>query len=177
MERPVEEILNSAFESAKRYETENGNCAQCVIAAVFEALGIKNDDIFRAATGFADGVGLTGDGHCGALSGGTMAIGYLFGRKKEDFVNHGKMIKSFILSKKLHDDFIEKYGSCRCNDIQMKLVGRSFNFLDPAEVEAAVKAGLPDKCSTLTGEVARLTTKIILDERERESLKGKEKKP
>ena len=177
MEMSIDEILNSAFESAKRYEMENGNCAQCVIAAVFETLDIRNDDIFRAATGFADGVGLTGDGHCGALSGGTMAIGYLFGRKKEDFVKHGKMIKSLILSKKLYDGFIDKYGRCRCNDIQIKLVGRSFNFFDPAEVEAAVKAGLPDKCSTLTGEVARLTTKIILEERERESLKGKEGKP
>ncbi|MBM4445799.1 MAG: C_GCAxxG_C_C family protein [Chloroflexi bacterium] len=176
MEKSTEEIFNSVLENAKRYEMENGNCAQCVIAAVFETLGIKNDDVFRAATGFADGVGLTGDGHCGALSGGTMAISYLFGRKKEDFNKRGKMIKSLILSKKLYDGFIEKYGVCRCADIQTRLAGRFFNFYDPAETEAAIKAGLPDKCSTLTGEIARLTTKIILEEREREALKAKEGK-
>jgi len=33
MEMSIDEILNNVFESAKRYETENGNCAQCVIAA------------------------------------------------------------------------------------------------------------------------------------------------
>jgi len=47
---------------------------------------------------------------------------------------------------------------------------------DPAEMEAAMKAGMMDKCSTLVGEVARMTTKIILEEREREALKQKEGK-
>jgi C_GCAxxG_C_C family probable redox protein len=177
MEKSTEEILNMVFENAKKYEIENGNCAQCVIAAVFETLGIKNDDVFRAASGFADGVGLTGDGHCGALSGGTIAISYFFGRKKEDFNKREKMIKSLILSKKLYEGFIEKYGTCRCADIQTKLVGRSFNFYDPADTEAAIKAGLPGKCSILTAEAARLTTKIILEQRGRESQKAKKGKP
>ncbi len=176
MERSVDEILNRAFESAKQHELKSGGCPQCTIAGIFEALGIENDDVFRAATGFADGVGLTGDGHCGALSGGTMAISYLFGRKKEDFGNIMKQLRACILSKKLHDQFVEKYGTCRCANIQTKLVGRFFNLYEPTEMEAALKAGMPDKCSTLIGEIAKMTTKIILEERERESLKEKEGK-
>ncbi|GAI53560.1 unnamed protein product [marine sediment metagenome] len=176
MEKTMDEILDKAFKGGKQHELESGNCPQCTIAGVFEALDIQNDDVFRAATGLADGVGLTGDGHCGALSGGTMAISYLFGRKKEDFPKMLKQIKANILSKKLHDQFVEKYGTCRCTDIQTKLVGRFFNMYDPAEVEAAMKAGMMDKCSTLVGEVARMTTKIILEEREREALKQKEGK-
>lgn len=176
MERSVDEILNRAFKSAKQHELKSGGCPQCTIAGIFEALGIENDDVFRAATGFADGVGLTGDGHCGALSGGTMAISYLFGRKKEDFGNIMKQLRACILSKKLHDQFVEKYGTCRCADIQTKLVGRFFNLYEPTEMEAALKAGMPDKCSTLIGEIAKMTTKIILEERERESLKEKEGK-
>jgi C_GCAxxG_C_C family probable redox protein len=176
MERSVDEILNRAFESAKQHELKSGGCPQCTIAGIFEALGIENDDVFRAATGFADGVGLTGDGHCGALSGGTMAISYLFGREKEDFGNIMKQLRACILSKKLHDQFVEKYGTCRCADIQTKLVGRFFNLYEPTEMEAALKAGMPDKCSTLIGEIAKMTTKIILEERERESLKEKEGK-
>jgi C_GCAxxG_C_C family probable redox protein len=176
MERSVDEILNRAFESAKQHELKSGGCPQCTIAGIFEALGIENDDVFRAATGFADGVGLTGDGHCGALSGGTIAISYLFGRKKEDFGNIMKQLRACILSKKLHDQFVEKYGTCRCADIQTKLVGRFFNLYEPTEMEAALKAGMPDKCSTLIGEIAKMTTKIILEERERESLKEKEGK-
>jgi hypothetical protein len=38
-------------------------------------------------------------------------------------------------------------------------------------MEAAFKAGMVDKCSTLVGEVARMATKIILEKRE--SLKEK----
>jgi len=172
----VEKILDKAFSSAKQHELESGDCAQTSLAGIFEALGIENEDIFMAATGLADGVGLTGDGHCGALSGGTMAISYLFGRKKEDFDKVRKILKACILSKRLHDQFIEKYGTCRCADIQTKLMGRFFNLYDPGEMEAARKAGMADKCSTVVGEVAKMATKIILDEREREVLEENESK-
>jgi C_GCAxxG_C_C family probable redox protein len=161
-----ENVLNKAFESGKRHEMKSSGCSQCTVAGIFEALGIENEDVFKAATGFADGVGLTGDGHCGALSGGVMAISYLFGRGGEDFGDMMKQVPALILSKKLHDQFIEKYGTFRCADIQTKFVGRFFNLYDPKEMEAARKAGMADKCSTLVGEVARMTTKIILEKRE-----------
>lgn len=163
----MDEILDKAFSSAKQHELESGNCAQTSLAGIFEALGIENEDVFMAATGLADGVGLTGDGHCGALSGGTMAISYLFGRKKEDFGKVREALRAYILSKKLHDQFIEKYGTCRCADIQTKLAGRFFNLYDPDELKAAGEADLGDICSTLVGEVARMATRIILEERER----------
>jgi C_GCAxxG_C_C family probable redox protein len=161
-----ENVLNKAFESGKRHEMKSTGCAQSTIAGIFEALGIENDDVFKAATGLADGVGLTGDGHCGALSGGVMAISYLFGREGKDSGDMMKQVPALILSKKLHDQFIEKYGTCRCADIQTKFVGRFFNLYDPKEMEAAFKAGMVDKCSTLVGEVARMATKIILEKRE-----------
>ena len=149
----------------------SSGCPQCTVAGIFEALEIENDDVFKAATGFADGVGLTGDGHCGALSGGVMAISYLFGREGKDSGDMMKQVPALILSKKLHDQFTQKYGTCRCADIQTKFVGRFFNLYDPKEMEAAYKAGIVDKCSTLVGEVARMATKIILEKRE--SLKEK----
>ena len=72
-----------------------------------------------------------------------------------------------MLSKKLHDEFLEKYGTCRCCDIQKKLVGRFYNLYDPKEMEEAFKAGMPEKCSTLVGETARMATRIILDEQKK----------
>ena len=161
-----EEILEKVYATAKAYELTNGNCAQCTIAAIFEVLGVEDEGVFRAATGLADGVGLTGDGHCGALSGGTMAISYFFGRDKKNFARFGKQMKAFVLAKKLHDEFVEKFSTCRCADIQKKQFGRFFNLYDPEEMKAAFKAGLPEKCSTLVGETARMATIIILDEQE-----------
>jgi C_GCAxxG_C_C family probable redox protein len=166
-----EHVLNKAFESGKRHEMKSTGCSQSTIAGIFDALGIENDDVFKAATGLADGVGLTGDGHCGALSGGVMAISYLFGRDSKDAGDVMKQVPALILSKKLHDRFVEKYGTCRCADIQTKFVGRFFNLYDPKEMEAASKVGMMDKCSTLVGEVARMATRIILEKRE--SLKEK----
>jgi len=165
------EILQKAFDNGKRHELESGGCAQCCLAGIFEALEIEDDGVFRAATGFADGVGLTGDGHCGALSGGVLAIGYLFGRAGEQFGDMKKQLKACILSKTLHDAFVEKYGTCRCEDLQTKLSGRFFNLYDPKEMEAALEAGMPEKCSTVVGEAARMAVHVILEEREREAKK------
>jgi len=165
----MEEILNKAFTAAKQYEMTSGGCPQCALAGIFEALGIENDDVFKAATAFADGVGLTGDGHCGALSGGVMAISYLFGREKADFAQSKKLLKASILAKRLHDEFVEKYGTCRCADIQTRAFGRFFNLYDPEDMKAAFKAGMADHCSTLVGETAKMATRIILEERQRQA--------
>lgn len=164
-------LQEKAFQLAKKYEMENGDCAQCVLAGVLETLGMENEDVFRAATGLADGVGLTGDGHCGALSGGVMAISYLFGRKREDFHRRGKMMKALLLSRQLQNMFKEKYGTCRCHDLQTKFYGRFFNLLNPADMEAAVKAGVVETCSTLAGDIARMTLQLILEQQERDAAK------
>lgn len=160
------EMLEEVYNRAKGYELKSGNCAQCVIASIFEVLAVDDAGIFKAATGMADGVGLTGDGHCGALSGGTMAISYFFGRSKEDFGKVGKQMKALVLAKKLHDEFVREFSTCRCADIQTRQSGRFFNLYDPEEMKAALKAGMPEKCSTLVGKTARMTMNIILDEQE-----------
>jgi len=167
MKEAKDDILAKAFDKAKQFKMRSGGCGQCTLAGIFEALGVEDEGVFKAATGLADGVGLTGDGHCGALSGGAMAISYFFGRSLEEFPDMMKQLHACILSKKLHDQFVEKYGTCRCCNIQEKTFGRFYNLYDPEEMKAAFKAGLPDKCSTLVGETARMATQIILDERER----------
>ena len=173
MEKSKEETISMAGERGKQYELEYGNCSQCTIAGIFDALDIESEDVFRAATGLTDGIGLTGNGQCGALSAGSMAISYLFGRKKEDFDNMRKVLKSCILSKKLHDQFMEKYGTCRCADIQVNLMGRFYNLYDPAQYEESEKIGFRNTTSTVVAEVARMATEIILEEREREAAKEK----
>jgi len=166
-----QEILEKAFNLAKKYEMENGDCAQCVFAGVTEALGMESNDVFRAATGFADGIGLTGDGHCGALSGGVMAISLIFGRKRDEFGRRGKMMKALLLSRELQSRFKTKYGTCRCYDIQTKFHGKFFNLFDAAEMEAAVKAGLVETCSTLAGDVARITLELIMEQQDKDTAK------
>ncbi|NIQ05495.1 MAG: C_GCAxxG_C_C family protein, partial [Candidatus Korarchaeota archaeon] len=64
-------------------------------------MGIMNHDVFKAASGLADGLGLSGDGACGALVGGAMVISYLFGRERKDFEDIFKPMKSYLLARKL----------------------------------------------------------------------------
>ena len=160
-----EEILEKAFKLGQKYEKRCTGCAQTAIAAIFDALDIWNDDVFKAASGLADGLGLTGDGACGALVGASMVIGYLFGREKKDFKDPMKPMKSYSLVKKLHDRFVEKYGTCRCYNIQESLCGRTFNLWDPQEMQEAFKSGMVEHCSKLVGATAKLATEIILEEK------------
>ncbi|MCU0845514.1 MAG: C-GCAxxG-C-C family protein [Spirochaetes bacterium] len=173
MDKAINELPQQAFNSAKGYEQRNGGCPQCTLAGIFDALGMENDAVFKAATGLADGIGLTGDGHCGALSGGVMAIGHLYGRERKDFGDMMKLLKANTLSKALHDRFVKKYGSCRCADIQHSMFGRFFNLYDPQEMKAALEAGMLETCSTVVGETARMTVEIILEERGKEENRGK----
>ncbi|MFA5399516.1 MAG: C-GCAxxG-C-C family protein [Dehalococcoidia bacterium] len=172
MDESRQEIKDRAFALAKKYEFENGNCAQSVFAGVTEALGVENEDVFRAATGFADGIGLTGDGHCGALSGAVLAISYLYGRKKEEFHRRGKMMKALLICRELENRFNGIYGTCRCHDLQVKFYGRFFNLINSEDLEAALKAGVLERCSSLAGEVASMAVELILDQREKDAAKG-----
>ncbi|WP_028316911.1 C-GCAxxG-C-C family protein [Desulfatibacillum aliphaticivorans] len=162
-----QEVADKAFSLAKSYEKKSGGCSQCSLAGIFDALGVEDTAIFKAATGLADGVGLTGDGHCGALSGGVLAIGYFFGRDKENFDDITKLVPANILAKKLHARFTEKYGTCRCHDLQTSFFGRFFNLYDPEDMKAGMEAGMLERCSTLAGEVAQMAVEIILDAQEK----------
>jgi len=159
-----EEMLEAVYQKAKACELQGGNCAQCSIAAIFDVLNVEDEHVIRAATGLADGVGLTGDGHCGALSGGAIAISYFFGRKKEDLAKMGKQIRALLLAKKFQEQFVAEFSSCRCHDIQVKQFGRFFNLYNMEDMKAAQAAGMAEGCSTLVGKAARMALEIILHE-------------
>lgn len=161
-----EKLLEKAYKMAEENEITCTGCAQTTIAAILDVLEIKSDDAFKAASGLADGVGLTGDGSCGALVGGAMALGLVFGRERKDFKDPMASMKSYMLSKNLHSDFIQRYGSCRCYDIQTKLMGRTFNLYDKNEVKEATELGMMAHCSKVVGNSARKTVEIILKEKE-----------
>ncbi len=167
MKSDKEELEKKAYSLGEKYEKECTGCSQTALAAVFDTLDIENDDVFKSASGLADGLGLTGDGSCGALVGGALAIGYLFGRERKDLPDMMKPMQSYLLVKKLHDAFVEKYGCCRCADLQTSMMGRAFNLLDPNEFKEAMKFGMMDYCSKVVGTAAQMATRIILEEQEK----------
>jgi C_GCAxxG_C_C family probable redox protein len=159
-----EEILKKVYDLAFKYEAERGSCPQCVVAAIFEVLGIGDKETIKAADSLAGGTALSTEGTCGALVGGLLAIGAVVGRTYEDFSAGERRRRVFQYSKKLYDKFIEEYGSPICKDVHMKLFNRTFNLMDPKDYAEFEKMGAHvDKCPAVSGKVARWTAEILLD--------------
>jgi C_GCAxxG_C_C family probable redox protein len=54
-------------------------CSESVLLAISELLGVESELIPRIATGFGAGIGRRGE-VCGALAGGVMGLGLVYGR-------------------------------------------------------------------------------------------------
>ncbi|MBW1645560.1 MAG: C_GCAxxG_C_C family protein [Deltaproteobacteria bacterium] len=162
MNRNREDVCRRAEELGNRYEVECTGCAQSTVAAIFDALGEGSDEVFRAASGLADGIGLTGNGTCGALVGGALAVSWFTGRRREDFQDMMAAMPSYLACRELHDAFMAKYDCCRCHDLQTKVCGRAYNFWEPGEIEQALEDGAMKHCAQVVGTAARLAVEIIL---------------
>jgi C_GCAxxG_C_C family probable redox protein len=171
-EKSPEAIPERAARLAAEYERTCTNCAQSAVAGLLDAFEIQSDDVFKAASGLADGVGLTGDGSCGSLTGCSMVIGLIFGRERADHRDVMKPMQSYLLCKELHGELIREYGSCRCHDIQQKIMGRSFDLLDPKQLEEASKEGMLEHCARVVGGTVRRAAELILRERPLEAIRS-----
>ncbi len=87
------------------------------------------DEVIKSSHTLAGWTALSGEGTCGALAGGIMAICFVHGRALKD-MGRGRSLKSYTLAKKLYDKFAGEFGSCLCKDVQRKIFGRSFDLLD-----------------------------------------------
>ncbi|UCD91440.1 MAG: C_GCAxxG_C_C family protein [Desulfobacterales bacterium] len=73
---------------------------------------MQSDLIPKIATGFCGGMSRT-DGLCGALIGGIMALGILFGRNSAGDSHY----KIYALTERLIHDFENHFGSRNCSDL------------------------------------------------------------
>lgn len=160
------ETLNKLEELACEYERKYGGCTQCVLGAFKTVFGSISDDVFKAGTGLAGGIGLTGN-NCGAFTGGVIALSTYIGRDFENFSDPGRIrFESFRIARKLIQRFIEEYGSINCRDIQTKIMGRYFNLQDAGEhAEFVAAGGHDDKCPVVCGKAARWAAEILEEEK------------
>jgi C_GCAxxG_C_C family probable redox protein len=160
-------ILKEAERLAYQYEQNYGGCSQCVVGALKETIDGVGDDVFKAATGLAGGIAVTGSGTCGALTGGAMVLSIYKGREYSNFADPQKTRwECFRVCKKLKEKFDAEYGSGMCKDIQKKLMGGSYNLWDKIEYDAFIAAGgHRDKCPEVCGKAAKWVVEILREEK------------
>lgn len=160
-----EEVLQKAYETAFKYEKELGNCPQAIMATMDDLFDIGGESAFKSGTGLAGGGALAGTGTCGALTGGYMALGILYGRNKKEYTSGKRAVRAYKATKKLHDKFVEEFDGATCKEVQEQIFGKSFNLWSKEEYqEFEEKGGHEDKCTDVVGKVAQWTADIILDE-------------
>ncbi|MGQ9619305.1 MAG: C-GCAxxG-C-C family protein [Candidatus Aminicenantia bacterium] len=90
------------------------NCAETLLIAGAEILGIKKDLIPNIATCFGGGIGRR-ESICGAISGAIMAIGLKYGRKYAD--DKESKERAYNLAINFCEKFEKKFGSLICYEL------------------------------------------------------------
>ena len=105
--------MTTAGERAKEYFVSGDyKCAESVLLAVAEELGIENELIPSIASGFCSGMARTG-GLCGAVAGGVMALGLVYGHQNKTQSSD----KIYAIEKIFLKEFTDKFGSSNCEEL------------------------------------------------------------
>jgi len=87
-------------------------CAESVLLAVSEGLGVASPLIPRVATGFCSGVSRT-CGPCGAFSAGVMALGLVLGRDS----GRDDLDETFVPAQEFREYFLKRFGALNCREL------------------------------------------------------------
>jgi len=142
-----------------------------MVLTLQEVLNQRDDNVFKAASLFAGGIGSMHD-TCGALLGSCMMISLKYGRspgevgKSDDIGNKDKYVNALIQVGKFYKWFEREFGSTRCCDIRARLLGVFYDSKVPWQQELAEEAGLRDKCSVLLSKTAARAAEILWDDNE-----------
>lgn len=131
------------------YRNGDFYCSEAVVKTIIDEFQIDvSEDVIKMASGFPVGMGGMGC-TCGALTGGVMAIGLVYGRSQG---KDPKVNKAMELSAKLYQIFCERHKASCC-----KVLTRGMEKGSPEHME---------QCIAFTGEMAYEAAKIIAENAE-----------
>jgi C_GCAxxG_C_C family probable redox protein len=148
----VEDLRRLTTES----EIKHHGCCQVVVQTFLDILGVENEALSMASSPFVGGVALTGN-NCGAVIGGLMVLGTVFGRKdlKEGMPGLLKGIKPM---RQLVKRFTEKYGKINCRELTGVLLA------DSMQAQGYFNAGGLERCAGMMADVAGWVGEILYAE-------------
>jgi C_GCAxxG_C_C family probable redox protein len=138
------------------------------VLALQDVFDMRDDNVFKAASGFAGGIGGMHD-TCGALIGACMMLGLHYGRGLDEIDNMEKYDSQRLLIGKLYKWFEKEFGSAQCHEICTRFAGGVFYDIGvPWQRELAMEAGQMEKCAELTGKTAAKIAEMLWDAMEEE---------
>lgn len=161
-------LLKKAYDLGFEFEKTHHGCAQCVIGAVYQLFpDMRSEDIFRAASAQAGGMGLTSKGQCGATVAAGMILSQIYGRSMGKIEDPEKQrFVAYRLGAEFANRFIQEMGSLICGDIQKTKMGGSFNLLNSDEWNEFEKLGGHDRhCPDVVGVATRIVVELILEQK------------
>lgn len=125
-------------------------CAESVVLALADELGIESELLPRIATGFCSGMGRM-RGPCGALTGALMGVGLALGRSGPG----ASVGPSYIAAQRLVSEFEQAFGARDCH----ALLGCD---LATEEGQAAFRERkLGERCARFTGKAAEIAARVV----------------
>jgi C_GCAxxG_C_C family probable redox protein len=118
-----------------------------------------DDQTVKAAHGLSGGGGLIGEGVCGALTGGLLALSAKYGRDR-DKLDKGRYINNFRKAKELAERFRAEFGGLTCRELQCRFTGRSYDLWNAEEYKAFDQAR-GNQCAHATGTVTRWVVEML----------------
>ena len=153
------DLAQQASAKARRYELNYGCCPQCVLAAVQETAGLVDDQLIKASHGLSGGGGLVGEGLCGALSGGLLALSARYGRERNRMAS-GRGINNLSKAKELTERFRAEFGGVTCRELQQRFAGRTYDMWRAEEYQAFSESR-GERCADATATVTRWVVELI----------------
>ena len=150
---------HQAYHQAVKCELDYGCCPQCVLVAVQEAIGIIDDQTIKASHGLSGGGGLLGQGACGALAGGLLALSAKRGRDR-DKMDRGRFIGNLQKGRQLVERFREEFGGVTCVELQRQFTGRTYDMWNADEYDQ-FNRDRGNQCAHVTGTVTKWVIDIL----------------
>jgi len=148
----AEELRRLTIES----EVKHHGCAQVVVQTFLDVLGVQNEALSMAASPFVGGLSLTGN-NCGAIIGGLMVLGSVYGRKDLEEGMPG-LLKGIKPMRKLIKSFSDKHGTVNCRDLTGVLLA------DSLQAQGYFAAGGLQRCAGMMGDVAAWVGEVLYEE-------------
>lgn len=137
-------------EKALELRKKGYNCAQSVVCAFADVVGVDEQVLFRIAEGFGSGMG--GQQHvCGAVAGAVMVNGLRNSSGQPG--NIDSLIKTLGVSRQLTESFCAQNSTAICKDLKGTETGKMIR-----------------SCPDCVMDAARLAEKIILKEADASAL-------